>query len=170
MKPLQPPATNPSSVLYYCIYVARSSCHRRHHDVRQRHHPALVHHHTPTSETPLLHAAETRRRRRERRHTTPPHASSIRRRSTNDAPNREHDTVAPPSPAMTGVGSVFTGDYVSPTRRRCANSGIQDPSLPAWPTTFDGEGSHHHHARAKRPGGARVTKITHGDLLLPLLR
>ena len=59
---------------------------------------------------------------------------------------------------------------MSPQLAAGANSGIQDPSLPAWPTAFDGEGSHHHHARAKRPGRPRAAKITQGDLLLPLSR
>ena len=51
---------------------------------------------------------------------------------------------------------------MSPQLAIGANSGIQDPSLPAWPTAFDGEGSHHHHARAKRPGRPRAEKITQG--------
>ena len=59
---------------------------------------------------------------------------------------------------------------MSPQLAAGANSGIQDPSLPAWPTAFGGEGSHHHHARAKRPGRPRAAKITQGDLLLPLSR
>ncbi|XP_048570819.1 zinc finger CCCH domain-containing protein 18-like [Triticum urartu] len=70
--PLPPPATNPSSVLYCCIYLARSRCRRCHHGARQSHHPALVHHHPPTGETPLLHAAETRRCRHARCHAAPP--------------------------------------------------------------------------------------------------
>mgnify|MGYP000894920418 FL=1 len=51
---------------------------------------------------------------------------------------------------------------MSPQLAAGANSGIQDPSLPAWPTAFGGEGSHHHHARAKRPGRPRAAKITQG--------
>ena len=71
MRLSQPPAANPSSVLYCCIYLSRSSCRRCHHDARKRHHPALVHHHTPTGETPMLHAAETHRCRRARCHAAP---------------------------------------------------------------------------------------------------
>lgn len=59
---------------------------------------------------------------------------------------------------------------MSPQLAAAANSGIQDSLLPVWPTAFGGEGSHHHHAWAKRPGRSRAAKITQGDLLLPLSR
>ena len=44
---------------------------------------------------------------------------------------------------MTGVGSVFTGNYVSPTRSWCqmTDPEIRTPSL--RPTTSDGRDDHH---------------------------
>ena len=61
MRPPQPPATNPYSELYYCMYRARSLCHRRHHDARHRRPPARVHPPTANSESALRHAVKIRR-------------------------------------------------------------------------------------------------------------